>query len=446
MSSFQYYSYPTQTSVKIRFEQSSYFPAITFCSGNPFRYDRLGPALLSWSNESTLSMADAYLLMVNFIVDLFNQNRSDLIQYYGFQLDDILLDCTYNGLDCYTNRSQLFVRSISTITGNCYTFNAKVGNISSLYKTNDFGNGWTVENGLVLTFYLNQQWYTPTYYANSLTAILHDNDEFPLVRYVGQYYQPGLDHQILYTKHVTTYLGSPYTQCTTQMGEDMQALYSTAFGTSQFKYSQTVCYELCAQSYIYHQCRCTIPIYFFVDKLVVNNQLVSVNACSVHTDEGMCAAEARQNFLNDLQLQSKQCVHCQPECEIMTFETDTSSLRAPTELQKLLLVMDFLNTENKSATPLPADFEANYTLYLDKNYLKLKILPVSQYVTSYTEMATYSWVAFMSDIGGQSGFWMGLSVSSIIELIGLIYRKKLLKCFGKDKVQAFSEDTVDSKH
>ncbi|CAF1607305.1 unnamed protein product, partial [Didymodactylos carnosus] len=104
------------------------------------------------------------------------------------------------------------------------------------------------------------------------------------------------------------------------------------------------------------------------------------------------------------------------------------------------------NTLPSPYTPLPADFEANYTLYLDKNYLKLKILPVSQYVTSYTEMATYSWVAFMSDIGGQSGFWMGLSVSSIIELIGLIYRKKLLKCFGKDKVQAFSEDTVDSKH
>ncbi|CAF1324566.1 unnamed protein product, partial [Didymodactylos carnosus] len=408
MCARQYYSYPTQTSVQIRLESGMNFPAVTICSGNPFRYDKIRMPLNYYivqnnisSDPTSMTYFQSVSAMFNFILELFNENNIDQIRSYGFQLDDILLNCTYNGIDCLHNSNKVFVESISITLGNCYTFNAKTLT-QSLYKINDIEKGLILENGLVLTLYINSELYTPIYnYGIGLTAMVHDNVQLPLVKSLGNHFQPGMEHQIIYRKSEVTYLGSPFTPCTTTISADMQALYSTLFGDAQYDYSQSICYELCQQTYIYQQCQCVLPVYFYIKSLMINDQLISVNACYIGTEQEMCAYRAKQTFVNNISLQVKSCIRCQQQCQIVTFDTDITALKGPTTAQKQFLYQSVFS--QNTTIPLQADFQTNYDSYIDNNYLKLTVICGSQYVTTYQEKTVYTWTALLSDIGGQSG-------------------------------------------
>jgi hypothetical protein len=56
-----------------------------------------------------------------------------------------------------------------------------------------------------------------------------------------------------------------------------------------------------------------------------------------------------------------------------------------------------------SSIPVRPDFAANASFYLDRNYMKISVVPLNPYITIYEERGTYTWSAFISDLGGQSG-------------------------------------------
>jgi hypothetical protein len=265
-----YLAYPTQTRVSIDLDRFQLFPAVTICSGNPVRYDKYLTPLISYilthnlSSPTGITPSDVYYGAFNYIVDLFNQNKTTEMLSYGFQLEDILLDCSYNGYPCQT----MWERTISPILGNCYTFNRQTIDKKMVpFQINDVnGQNEAFHNGLVITFYLNIELYFPILeYGLGLTGILHNPDEQPLIRYSGKHFAPGLEHTLVYEKIVSTYLGSPYTPCTTEIRDDMKALYNLFDNNTGYIYSETVCLELCYQTYMYEQCGCIYPIYFYLN-------------------------------------------------------------------------------------------------------------------------------------------------------------------------------------
>jgi hypothetical protein len=107
----------------------------------------------------------------------------------------------------------------------------------------------------MITFYLNIELYFPILeYSLDLTGILHNPDEQSLIRYSGKQFSPGFEHNLIYKKSTTTYLGSPYTSCTEKIHDDMKALYNLFDNNTDYIYSETVCLELCNQTYMYEQC------------------------------------------------------------------------------------------------------------------------------------------------------------------------------------------------
>jgi amiloride-sensitive sodium channel subunit gamma len=159
----------------------------------------------------------------------------------------MLLDCSYNGINCSSN----FVRSLTSVFGNCFTFNWKAS-MEQLYALNDMGTAVVLFEGLSLTFYVPRQLSFPlTNFSDGLVLMLHDNDELPFIAQNGLWLQPGLAHTITYTKSQTTFLSMPYTSCTSLVEADLRALYETTFNSeavNQVTYSESACYELCLQS------------------------------------------------------------------------------------------------------------------------------------------------------------------------------------------------------
>ncbi|CAF1626713.1 unnamed protein product, partial [Didymodactylos carnosus] len=121
----EYYHYPTQTIIEITSETELNFPAITFCNSNPFRYDKINESYNNYLLNTNCSYInnDVYC-MKQFINNLFNSNNQTQIINYGYDINDLLVGCNYNILDC-SNQSK-YTQFMSPSYGNCFTFNAQL--------------------------------------------------------------------------------------------------------------------------------------------------------------------------------------------------------------------------------------------------------------------------------------------------------------------------------
>lgn len=115
--------------------------------------------------------------------------------------------------------------------------------------------------------------------------------------------------------------------------------------------------------------------------------------------EYRCTISARQHISDSEELQKTRCSHCQSQCTIHRHSNDLSSLKGPTDSQKKYYGPIIAN----SSIPVKSDFANNLSYYLDRNYLKLAVIPLNSYTTIFEEKSTYSWSAFISDLGGQIG-------------------------------------------
>ena len=82
-----------------------------------------------------------------------------------------------------------------------------------------------------------------------MMVLVHDNSQFPVMASSGMQLSPGRSHRLGYTKRTNTFLPSPYTSCSNEIGPAMQALYDR-YEDLDLSYSQAMCYSLCAQKFV----------------------------------------------------------------------------------------------------------------------------------------------------------------------------------------------------
>ena len=404
----QYFAYPTQTKVEIVLDQAMAFPAVTFCSSNPNRYDKMNTSLVNlfyrlYPANTAFNQSVLDSLATPLFIDLLSRNQIEEWRAIGFQPSDMLLACTYNGIDC----SKAFTPSISSVLGNCYTFNWKTS--AELVTLNDFSNTFVLRAGLSMTFYVPHEIFFPTtFYGNSLIVLLHDNDELPLANENGLRLQPGLSHSIVYRKTVSRFLPSPYSKCTSKVASDLHSLYQTTFinesASASVAYSESVCRILCEQAYTFSQCSCILPLPFFTQHvLTIDGNLVAANICNPFSTQIGCAFSAKQQFTGSDQLQSLWCIHCAPQCTHTYFNADLSAESAPSEKEKQVWANQLLNGSNTTSILVPNDFAQRFDYYFERNYLKVLVSCGSKYVTEYNQEAKITLIDTFSAIGGQSG-------------------------------------------
>lgn len=72
--------------------------------------------------------------------------------------------------------------------------------------------------------------------------------------------------------------------------------------------------------------------------------------------------------------------------------------------------------------PLPTDWSTQWRSHLESSYLSVELIHESSIVENYTQKATLSPVDVLSNVGGQTGLWIGVSFLSIMEFAEMIYR------------------------
>jgi len=131
-----------------------------------------------------------------------------------------------------------------------------------------------------------------------------------------------------------------------------------------------------------------------------------------------CYITAGNALLNTASLSNMYCADCSGECSITNFLLDISSLATPLEWQ-----MDGIKAfvEN-SSVPLPANWSTTWRHHIYTNYLQLSVIRETNIVENYTQTATIQLVDVLSNIGGQTSLWIGMSFLSMMELAEMLYR------------------------
>ncbi|CAF4677200.1 unnamed protein product, partial [Rotaria magnacalcarata] len=112
------------------------------------------------------------------------------------------------------------------------------------------------------------------------------------------------------------------------------------------------------------------------------------------------------------------CSHCHQECSTVTFALMKSSIAAPS---MPFIYLTKAHVESLSI-PLPANWSTNWLSEIQNNYVSLEVVCESNQVENYTEEASVSAVSVLSNVGGHTGLWIGISFLSIMEFIEMLYR------------------------
>jgi hypothetical protein len=194
--------------------------------------------------------------MGELLAENINNSRSISAQS-GYQLNDLLIQCVFNGRSCRDNFTTFFHPNY----GNCYTFNdSDLVEISQQNKNSEF---WSIddENGedgykLFLELFLYQSEYIP--YLDDRAAFrlfIHRKNEIPVLSENSLFVAPKTFTRLIFSQRVITFSH----ECRKDLTDDMKQMFSS----DSVRYSQALCFKLCEFRFIEKECECT-DIFFMV--------------------------------------------------------------------------------------------------------------------------------------------------------------------------------------
>ena len=137
-----------------------------------------------------------------------------------------------------------------------------------------------------------------------------------------------------------------------------------------------------------------------------------------------CWFQTAQEFTGNLSIWNIYCADCQDECNYAEFVIQPTTLPVIFDYD-IDRIKSFVERSNIA---LPDNWSSVASIEIPKSYVSLEILTESSRVETYTQQATIGLVDLISNIGGQTGLWIGISFLSLFEVLEMIVRLVLIKC------------------
>ena len=173
----------------------------------------------------------------------------------------------------------------------------------------------------------------------------------------------------------------------------------------------------------YDQCGCVSPFEWsarYVISLGTTNVVYS-NLCNVSDP---CYSNAADQFQGSSSISGMYAPNCGLECSTNDFIIKLSSGLAPSQWY----MNDIKQFVESSSIPLPTNWSTTWSTEIQANYVSLDIVCETTTVESYTQQASLSAVDVISNVGGQTGLWIGISFLSLMEFAEMLYRLTRYQC------------------
>jgi hypothetical protein len=151
-------------------------------------------------------------------------------------------------------------------------------------------------------------------------------------------------------------------------------------------------------------------------------QVIDAPLCNI-TDSCYRKAVARFNVGDGIYYQ--YCAECGTQCSTIKFLTRISSLSAPPEW----MMTDIKTFVESTSVPLPSNWSTIWQTEIQKNYVALDVVCETTLIENYTDSASISGVDVVSNVGGHTGLWIGISFLSLMEIVEMVYRLIRYHCY-----------------
>ncbi|GMS79497.1 hypothetical protein PENTCL1PPCAC_1672 [Pristionchus entomophagus] len=420
----KYLSYEVNTETKLAFEERP-FPVVTVCNLNPWKKDEaIGLSQymqdLNKAYEKQIASTDfgfassrngarqqralrLTTLASSHLFDLSDSsNGSTIYDDPGYSYKDMIVSCTYNAATC---NETFFSSYKDAYYGRCMQFN-----YNELQNSSRAGPLY----GLRLILRAEQAQYLPWTESAGVIVNIHNKSDIPYPD-AGGYYAPIGTASSLGVKYVaTTRKAAPYGDCSMDTEVDLP--------NYKGHYQVEPCIRSCTQCEIIKQCGCYYPGLPYAEGPEYPSCYVEgLNSTAYETTSANLNCIDR--IINDFNIITKctKLSTCPQPCQVQTYATTISTAKWPST--------GFCPNEctEKIQTGQPwmvGRSEArNKTLCLDwykKNTLLIEVYYERMNYQVLSESPAYTFVSCISEIAGQVGLFLGMSIISVFEFFTLL--------------------------
>ncbi|XP_071794821.1 acid-sensing ion channel 1C-like [Asterias amurensis] len=422
----KYYSWPINVNVEVRDLRTAQFPAVTWCNLNPIRKDALDDIsdlceLIGGQNPDCMSSSGPTEFPL--VDDGYDDWETDNISYSaededdkvlqqvtgivgalpyeersttGHKLQRMLLKCTFQKSRCSPKN---FTTFYNFRYGNCFTFNSGHNGTRNLNVTKS-GPAY----GLTMELYIEQdQYITDVETGAGVRFMVHNQTDMPFPEDKGSNVAPGTETFIGMHRVLINRLPDPYGRCVTEFSRDN--IFKDKF--RHLHYTREACEKDCYFEKVLSECGCADVRYRYDDW---------EKACN-STEDGDCLERVENSFTSG----QLKCSYCQYSCNDTVFELTHSNSHWPNR--------NYENTVIDNIQKVSKDFEdliANNSNFVRENVLRVNIYYDSLDYEDIYQTEAYTLSTLASDLGGQVGLWIGVSVLTLCEILEIVMDVALL--------------------
>jgi len=373
-----YFTYGVSTTSRIINETPTLFPKITFCNVNKFQTQF------------------AFNLTHN--LDFDGENLSnDVKKKLGHNLNDILLECTFNQNKCSQTD---FTWSFDPLYGNCYTFNSGFDSNGNKIDLNEslLSDPYY---GLELTLYVNvyEKLLDTITYAAGVVVRIGNSSYLTDFGTAGVFITSGFNTFISVNREFKSILPKPYSNCDIDLNSASNEQNSDLYNLivqSNYAYSQQLCFKQCGQMTVISKYNCSLPYI-----LSLYNNVKTCNMGSISKIDLIYSAD----FINEI---------CLPLCPLECSQNVYTSSVSFYQLNGKKYVSSIQSNSNLASDFINRSIDS---MTIKESIVHVNIFYDSLYYTLSTESPQMDLVSLLASIGGNLSLFLGVSVFSLCELI-----------------------------
>nr|XP_022336516.1 degenerin mec-10-like [Crassostrea virginica] len=325
------------------------------------------------------------------------QNETKITRaHLGHSIEDLLINCSFNGKICSAKNFTLF----QTLDfGNCYTLS------SEMYETRRTGP----RNGLQIILQLEIGEVGDFLEGSGVRLVIHPPGTLPFPAEEGFTLSSGYETSIGMKMVSLSRSKPPYGKCVD--GGDFYRMYGV-------HYTVTTCINLCRNTKVLHFCNCR-PSENIVD-IEYMNQFADLPVCSLVEKTNSTTKQGCENYVYYQIEEGVIKCECESACNETVYKSTLSGRVWPREsFLKHELLGTACSYRNYSYCREKGRQLLQHSYFKD-NFLKAVIYYEDLNFKEITEEPLYDGFRFLSDIGGALGLFLGASLLSFVEIVQLL--------------------------
>ena len=376
-----------------------------------------------------------------------NINKT-IVSKAGVPFKEFVVTCRFGGIEC--NRTSDFEHFFDPYYYNCFTYNAPQADHPDDLLAEGVDNGWSTvvltgsgmlqNNEAIRIIPGSHEYLSPLSSSEGVRVVIHPPNTIPFPHTEGFDVPPGYSVTFGVKARQNIRIGPPHGNCS-----DKNPFHDD---NTNIRYTLISCQKQCLQSAIVRECGCkdislpgadTFPgSYTYCSADDILSQDCADNATK-ECEENLWKLYKRNTCVREMKMKmsrnatANRLCGCFPPCNEITYDVTYSLAKWPAAsfdgdeaYIDIFQTIDFpsrFTVEDDGARKMEM-----YSNYFDpsnrrqamKDFSRLNVYIADSNVLKTEEAEEYSQSQLLSDIGGQLGLWVGISVITLAEALELI--------------------------